>query len=108
MLTGFKFCLERNITNLYVETDSQVFCHFLQDSKSLVRWDLGYMVLQIRMLISKFSISVAHVFREANSLADSLAGCHFRMPAFFQASSDLPDNVRRAYIADLLGIVSFR
>nr|XP_027077022.1 uncharacterized protein LOC113700774 [Coffea arabica] len=87
------YCKERNLTGLLAEVDSEVLVHFLLFSDTS-KWPLCYTLHRIQSLLVELSSTVRHIFREANSCADKLAGGKHPTDTVFSSVHQLPPTVR--------------
>jgi ribonuclease HI len=73
LFLGLKLAVECNITNLLVESDSAILVNSLLYSNNDLH-PLGSLLACCKKLLQKFiSVSVVHIYRECNMVADALA-----------------------------------
>ena len=84
---------------LLVEVDSSSLIS-LVNSRGSSKWPLCNFVRCIRDLVTSFSASVRHNFREANSSANRLAGSKLGRDWVTTSFADLPGEVRAAVLLD--------
>ncbi|KAG7578377.1 Ribonuclease H domain [Arabidopsis thaliana x Arabidopsis arenosa] len=100
---GLYIAWEKRITRLELEVDSEIVVGFLKtgidDSHPLsflVRLCYGF-------LSRDWIVSVSHVYREANRLADGLANYAFSLPLGFHLLESKPDVVDSIVFDDAIG-----
>lgn len=105
---GLQLCHQLGVTGVIVELDSLVLVTVLRGGSSIPASLCSY-VREIRRF-SAMIVRFQHCFREANSVADSLAnfGCSTARFQLFRSFSMLPRVVRGFCQLDRLGLGSFR
>ena len=107
LLHGLQLCKELVMEPLLVEVDSKSLVGLI-NAGATSRWPLCNTLRQIRELLSSFSASVTHVFREANSSADKLAGLRLSSELFCTSFQQLPNLVRASIVLDSREFSSLR
>ncbi|XP_071906019.1 uncharacterized protein [Coffea arabica] len=74
---------------VFVEVDSEVLVRLVL-SGSPSKWPLCNTLCRIRGLLAVLSSTVRHIFREANSCADKLAGLELHADTVFSSTHQLP------------------
>lgn len=99
LLHGLELCWEKEVHDLDVEVDSEVLVRMLS-SGVLAKWMLCNVLQKTMELLLELSSSVVHVYREANAVADKLAGFHLNGDAYFTTIDQLPPLVKAAIVLD--------
>ncbi|EOY08713.1 Uncharacterized protein TCM_023790 [Theobroma cacao] len=68
---GLVLCREYNITRLWIEMDAMVVIRLLQENYRGL-YDIRYLLVTIRQLLSQFFFCISHIYREGNQAADLL------------------------------------
>ena len=76
------------------------------NSDSLAQWPLCNGLRKIRGLLDQLQVSVVHVFREVNSIADKMVGLQLHHDQVFTVLNHLPISVRASLQLDYLGLPS--
>ena len=72
-LLGLSWALELGYQNIQIELDSQLVVHWIT-KKTVPQWTVANQIEEIQQLILQTqNFRCSHIFREANSVADSLA-----------------------------------
>lgn len=94
LIEGLKLCHQLALNNVVIETDSKLIVDALT-GQAAWPWRLHYDLQQADGLLHSFGTTLQHIFREANSVADSLAKiastCSVSRPFLYH---DLPPYVR--------------
>ncbi|WMV25242.1 hypothetical protein MTR67_018627 [Solanum verrucosum] len=92
-----------------IETDSLSLKKIIQQTWR-VPWEIAEKVEEIREIMEKIKAKITHIFREGNSLADSLANIAIESQAEHQYSSfqELPLKERRILNTDKAQIPTLR
>lgn len=92
------------IDNLDIESDSQVVVQAIT-KMDCPNWRYSYILRQCQGMW-RDSFSITHIFRQANMVADSCADWAHTHQARkdYYTEKDLPSPIRRALLADRLGI----
>lgn len=108
LLQGLRLAQDHKFSNLQVETDSRILFLSLT-GQTLIPWRLRSLFRLIWNFLPLIH-SFAHIYREANTVADSLANHGFNSRNFsvFQTRTDLPSHVKQIIRLDDLGLGSFR
>lgn len=104
---GLRLCQERGVRSPQVEVDSAVLVGLIS-SDALARWPLCNLLCRLRYLIRSLGASISHIFREANSTADRLAGLQLSSDMFFSSITQLPPIVRSSLSLDCCQYPSLR
>nr|XP_027118613.1 uncharacterized protein LOC113735829 [Coffea arabica] len=96
---GLLHCRDRNLSDLLVEVDSEALVRLLQFGAT-AKWPLCNTLRSTRGLLANLSSTVRHVFREANSCADKIAGGKFQGDSIFFSVRQLPPAVQVAMHMD--------
>lgn len=103
LLYGLRRCNDFGFSSVQVETDSQLLVFFLV-SHSPWPWQLHSILFEAQCLLSSFPYPLVHIFREANSVADSLARLASSSCASRRfTSASLPRSTRGLVMLDQLG-----
>lgn len=94
----------------FIEVDSSVLVHLILHHEASVPWKIRQSVNTIRHLLSSWSASLSHSYREANQVADSLAsiGCTLEHPSLYFDCNLLPASVQSALLYDCRGFATPR
>lgn len=108
LLDGLNLCRSLGVTEIDIESDSQVVVHAMT-GKHARSWEHTY-TLRRCLELWYDSMEIRHVFRQANTVADSCAAWahshRTRREGFLEV--DLPHPIFSALKMDRLGIYSFR
>lgn len=93
-----------------IEVDSSVLVYLILHNDAPIPWKIRQSVINIRQLLSTWSASIAHSFRETNMVADSLAkfGCSLLSPSLFFTFNSLPPSVFTSLLYDWRGFLTPR
>nr|XP_016434927.1 PREDICTED: 14.7 kDa ribonuclease H-like protein [Nicotiana tabacum] len=69
---GIQLCIQEGYNNFYLEIDSQIVANMLND-RYTDNLHLKGLIDEITMIMHNVEINIAHCFREANQMADTLA-----------------------------------
>jgi ribonuclease HI len=106
VMYAIEIAFEKGWWNLWVETDS-VLVTLAFKSPSMVPWFLRNRWLNCLHLSSNMNFILSHIFREGNSLADSLASLALTLNGFMWHSL-LPSEALTAYNHNRFGFPLFR
>lgn len=104
---GIKFCLDKGFSGFLVEVDNEALVKVIK-SKAVGCWSISYTLETVHKVIVGFNLSISHVFREANRVADSLAGLKGIHSTIFEDFHMLPSGVWRLVVVDASGLSSIR
>ncbi|KAH0651818.1 hypothetical protein KY285_030681 [Solanum tuberosum] len=97
---GIKFCIDRNLLPLIVETDSHTMVQLLEE-----RWEVSWSVVMeveaIKRMRENIPIHVKHTLREGNTLADFFANMTVNFAGFQSHSQQLLE-LRKSLISTIL------
>lgn len=107
LLDGLKYLQTLDCSSFIVECDSIVLVQIIRREVQCP-WSILPFVRNIWKLHSR-SLNISHVYREGNTVADSLASyaCYTKCNSFF-FHSELPPNVKGAARLDKLGMPNIR
>ncbi|XP_031112253.1 uncharacterized protein LOC116016235 [Ipomoea triloba] len=93
-----------------IEVDSSVLVHLILNHEAPIPWKIRQSIFTIRKLLSSWSSSIAHSYRETNKVADSLAsfGCNLLSPSVFFTPISLPPSVISSLLYDWRGLLTPR
>ncbi|XP_071921849.1 uncharacterized protein [Coffea arabica] len=77
LLEGLKLCANQGYSSLVVESDSRVLVNMVCFG-ALSKWPLCNLLREIRHWLEKLNGSLHHMYREANSVTDTLASLQLR------------------------------
>ncbi|XP_012846841.1 PREDICTED: uncharacterized protein LOC105966808 isoform X3 [Erythranthe guttata] len=108
ILDGLQMSTEMGFDNIIIESDAKLVVDMIYQ-RSVVAWDLNYVVQGIRRHLSA-NRRVVHTLREGNYPADSLAKLAHghRMKIRYRSISELPSSIKRLILMDRLGYRNFR
>nr|XP_010314573.1 uncharacterized protein LOC104645185 [Solanum lycopersicum] len=107
---GLSWALELGYKNIQMELDSQLVVQWIT-KKTAPQWTVANQVEEIQQLISQTQyFSCSHIFREANSVADSLAkhSNNTTTPQVYFNTNQLPKETQAYYQMDLQNMPTFR
>nr|XP_027071960.1 uncharacterized protein LOC113696775 [Coffea arabica] len=99
LLYGLQRCSEGFTGRLLVQVDSENLVRLLKSS-AIAKWPLCNTIRSIRALLLRFSASVQHIYREANSSADMLSKLRLPSELFCTFQYQLPGRIRAALSLD--------
>lgn len=107
LLDGINYARTTGSTATNIECDSQTLVHII-NKKATCPWSILSYVREIWRLLTPTD-SIIHIYREGNTVADSLASlaCRLKCNAFY-SSSELPPLIKGAIRLDKLGMPSVR
>ncbi|XP_031098321.1 uncharacterized protein LOC116002347 [Ipomoea triloba] len=93
-----------------IQVDSSVLVHIILNHEAPIPWKIRQSIFTIRHLLSSWSSSIAHSYRETNKVADSLAsfGCNLLSPSVFFTPISLPPSVISSLLYDWRGLLTPR
>ncbi|KAK4716362.1 hypothetical protein R3W88_014700 [Solanum pinnatisectum] len=107
---GMTWLLQLGYKNVHLEVDSQLLVDWII-AKTKPPWSVNTQVQQMKALIGQTSnFRCKHTYREANSVADSLAKQSHKItsPNIYSNSQQLPKEARAHYQLDMLEMANFR
>ncbi|KAK4706306.1 hypothetical protein R3W88_034140 [Solanum pinnatisectum] len=107
---GMTWLLQLGYKNVYLEVDSQILVDWIM-AKTKPLWSVNTQVQQMKALIGQTSnFRCKHTYREANSVADSLAKQSHKImsPSIYSNSQQLPKEARAHYQLDMMEMENFR
>ncbi|KAK4707022.1 hypothetical protein R3W88_033409 [Solanum pinnatisectum] len=107
---GMTWILQLGYKNVLLEVDSQPLVDWIM-AKTKPPWSVNTQVQQLKALIGQTSnFRCEHTYREANSVADSLAKQSHKItsPNIYSNSQKLPKEARAHYQLDMLEMANFR
>nr|XP_027062972.1 uncharacterized protein LOC113689393 [Coffea arabica] len=107
LLEGLMLCRQGNHQTCQIEVDSRVLVS-LVSSDAPSRWPLCNSIRQIKAMVAALDASIAHIFREANSVADALASSKLPSNAVLASEASLPPRARAALQLDRLQVPHVR
>nr|XP_027060764.1 uncharacterized protein LOC113687334 [Coffea arabica] len=107
LLEGLRLCYARHIMHFVAEVDSSVLVRMVS-SCGPARWPLVNTLRHIQWLSGQMGVSVAHIYREANTVADALACSRPQQDGVFTVRAELPRKARSALQLDRLSVPSIR
>lgn len=107
LLEGLRLCYDRHIMHFVAEVDSSVLVRMVS-SCGPARWPLVNTLRHIQWLSGQMGVSVAHIYREANTVADALACARLQQDGIFTVRAELPRKARSALQLDRLSVPSIR
>nr|XP_027060727.1 uncharacterized protein LOC113687281 [Coffea arabica] len=107
LLEGLRLCHDRHITHFVAEVDSSALVS-LVSFYGPARWPLVNTLRHIQWLSRQMGVSVAHIYREANTVADALACSRPQQEGIFTVRAELPRRARSALQLDRLSVHSIR
>lgn len=103
LYSGFKLASENNSAKLIIESDFAILVKLILDSDVALH-PLGSIVLSCRALMDKFDyVSLRHIFRECNKVADSLAKNSLNHDLGLVTFDSPPVHAGQVFLADLDG-----
>ncbi|MQM17743.1 hypothetical protein Taro_050720 [Colocasia esculenta] len=107
---GIILCYEKGISDFLIESDSLVLVQMMKGNYS-IPWRLSIITQDILYRCQNIHVSLSHIYREANQVADILAGfgCSITNSCCVWSSwADLPPSVKGPYRLDKMGLPSIR
>ncbi|KAK6780036.1 hypothetical protein RDI58_022220 [Solanum bulbocastanum] len=107
---GMTWLIQLGYRNVLLEVDSQLLVDWIM-AKTKPPWSVNTQVQQMSTLIGQTSnFRCKHTYREANSVADSLAKHSHKItsPNIYTNSQQLPKEARAHYQLDVLEMANFR
>ncbi|XP_071900994.1 uncharacterized protein [Coffea arabica] len=102
-LEGLLLCQQRNLRHCVAEVDSRVLVSLVSlDASS--HWPLCNSIRHIKIVVTALGAFVAHIFCEANSVADALASSKLPSDVVFSSEASLPPRTRSTLQLDRLQI----
>ena len=104
VLQGLTLCLHRGFNRIIVEVDSKCVVDILQRRDKRVGPNYR-LTRDINKLLNKeWKIKIAHNYRERNRCADAIANHVFSLPQGLHILEDLPDEVKKILLQDIVGV----
>ncbi|MQM17956.1 hypothetical protein Taro_050938 [Colocasia esculenta] len=107
---GIILCYEKGISDFLVESDSLVLVQMMKGNYS-IPWRLSIITQDILYRCQHIHVSLSHIYREANQVADTLAGFGCTITSSYcvwSSWADLPPSVKGPYRLDKMGLPSIR
>lgn len=90
---GLDFCWSKGFLGINAEVDSQTL-FLLATSNKYATWPLCNVIEKIRWLLKQLQGELVHIYKEANAVADALAGLHVSRHATFHSIHQLPGSIK--------------
>lgn len=105
---GMHLCKALHLSPILIESDSTMVVAAIRTAK-IDNWRLRYIFRECLTLYTS-DLEIVHGYRQKNMVADRLADVAYKHRRYleFYRDMDLPSTVRKAFMADKLGLWSFR
>ncbi|XP_060182081.1 uncharacterized protein LOC132611714 [Lycium barbarum] len=109
LLFGIQWCIQHNITNIELETDSILLLSWVKQIFK-IPWQIEGTIRDIRRHLEGATWSIQHCYREANKVSDLLAAMshNHRGIKIFSYFEDLSTQIRGHINLDMCGTPNFR
>ena len=107
---GLSICYEMGFSTIIVESDSLVLVQVMRGGCPCP-WRMTYIMLEVASQARQLGFTINHIYREANQVADFLAGLGCSLstsPSLWLSWADLPTFVKGPYRLDKIGCPSIR
>ncbi|PHT36883.1 hypothetical protein CQW23_24583 [Capsicum baccatum] len=106
ILEAVKYCTATDVTEVKIESDSLMMVNFIRKVWT-IPWELTEAVEVIRTIMININVTISHIYREGNKLADALANLTFQSEDA-TIITQLPADIRKIMNIDIKQIPNLR